>query len=361
MIAVSDLARAIINSGNYVYHVRVSSWLGDQLLADEVPIATGSEDCDRGLAVPERATFEVPKRVAGFDWTPTDDRSPLAAQGQTLKVSLGVGQGADGVEWFQRGEFLIQSAEEQDDSMLVTCVGLLALVDEAKFVSPFQPSGTIASTLRALIEPAVTADLDMAPPDRAVPTSAVNWDSDRLGAVHELLDAWPAEARMNELGYLEVVPDVVPTAALRSFTNGSGGTLVRASGSSARDGGFNLVVATGYAADGGEVRGLAYVRNGPWRYEGGPANPLPVPFGYASPLLTTNAQSEAAAATVLRRKMRAAVLRSFVVDAVPDPTIQLGDPVAITTEHVTGLLCTVEAFGLPYTPGSMRLKVVSTT
>lgn len=368
MIAVSDAVRSVLG-GSFEYHIQVQSWLGDQLLADDVPVTAGSEDSDRSLAVPERVSFTVPKVDRGFDWTPTTDDHPLAAKGQTLKVSLGVGKGPDGIEFFQRGEFLISDSKEADDgqTIAVTCVGQLALIDEAKFAAPFQPTGTIMSTVRQLLEPAVAVDLGDAPPDRAVPASAVNWDSDRLGALGELLDSWPAVSRMNEGGYLEIHPDTTPTVAdaVRTFTNGADDaefpTVITATGSSTRDGGFNVVVATGQASDGGEVRGLAYVIAGPWAYVVGPANPLPVPFGYSSPLLTTVAQCTAAANTVLARKMREAVLRRFTVIAVPDPTIQLGDPVLITNDYVTGLLCTVESITLPYfATGPMTLEVVST-
>jgi hypothetical protein len=358
MIDVSDTVRSVLD-GSYEYHIQVQSWLGDQLLADDVPVSAGSEDSDRSLTVPERATFTVPKIVRGVDWTPAGDDSPLAANGPTLKVSLGVGKGPDGVEWFQRCELLISQTTENGDgtTLDVTAVGLLGLVDEAKFVAPFQPDGTIGSTVRALLEPAVTVDLGMAPTDRSVPTSAVNWDSDRLGALGDLLDAWPAVPRMNEGGYLEILPDTVPTAgdAVREFSSGTGGTVITAVGSSSRDGGFNVVVATGTSSDGSELRGLAYVSSGPWSYVGGAANPLPVPYSYSSPLLTTQAQCDDAAQTVLRRKMREAVLRRWTVTAVPDPTIQLGDPVL-----VDGVLCTVETISLPYfATGPMTLGVVS--
>lgn len=363
MIAVSDTVRSML-TGSFVRYVQVQAWLGDQLLADDVPVSAGDEDTDRSIRVPERVTLTVPKRARGVDWTPTSDSSPLAAKGQTLKISLGVGIGPDGVEYFQRGEFLISDTEENTDglSLTVTVVGLLALIDEADFIAPFQPSGTIASTARSLVEPAVTLDLGMAPTDRAVPTSAVNFDSDRLQAFYDLLDAWPAVPRMNEGGYIEVLPDTVPTAAdaVRSFTNGLGGTVVSASGKSSRDGGFNTVVATGYAADGTEIRSVAYVTSGPWAYPGGASNPLSVPFVYSSPLLTTAAQCLAAAVTVRNRKMRQAVLRTFVITAVPDPTLQVGDAVLVSTDYDTDLLCTVEAMGLPYfATGPMTLTVVS--
>jgi hypothetical protein len=361
MIDVPDAARSVIDSGTFTYYVRAQAWLGDQLLAEDVPLAGGTEDSDLTLNVPERLTLEVPRLADDTDWTPTFDEHPLAANGQTLKLSLGVGMGRDGIAWFQRGEYLIQSAEESDDVVKVVAVGLLALVDEAKFVTPFQPTGTIGSTLRALMEPAVTVDLDDAPADRAVPVSSINWDADRLGAVGELLDAWPAVLRMHPQGYAEILADVAPTVSVRSFTNDPAtGTIVTAAGATSRDGGFNVVVATGYAADGAEVRGVAQVESGPWAFGVGTANPLPVPFGYSSPLISTNAQAAAAARTVLRRKMRQSVLRAFTITCPPDPTIQLGDPVDVTTDHVDELLCTVERIGLPLFPGTMTLRVVST-
>lgn len=360
MIEVPDAVRTIIDSGTFIYWVRASSWLGDQLLAEDIPIEAGGEETDNALNVPERVTLTIPRTARGIDWSPTYDEHPLAAKGQTLQISLGVGVSGDQVEWFQRGEFLIVESVDQDDTVRVTAAGLLALIEEAKFVAPFQPVGTLGGTLRALLEPAVPVDLDASPADRSVPTSSINWDSDRLGAVAELLDAWPAVLRMHPQGYAEVIPDVAPTVAVRSFTNGTGGTVVTAGGSTTRDGGFNVVVATGYAADGGEVRGIAEVYTGPWAYGTGPANPLPVPFGYTSPLLTTNAQCRAAAETVLRRKMRQAVLRAYTITCPPEPTLQVGDAVEITTDQVTGLLCTVESLSLPYGPGTMSIRVVST-
>lgn len=361
MITVGADARAVIDSGTFTYQVRASSWLGDQLLADNIPIVGGGEDSDRSLRVRERVVITVPKYDdAGNWWVPTRDDSPLAANGQTLKISLGVGIGVDGTEWFQRGEFLIIQTRESGESLEVTAAGLLYLVQEAGFISPFQPSGTLAETLRALVEPAVQVNLDEAPADRAVP-SAINWDTDRISAVYSLLDAWPAEARMNEQGYLDIVPIETPVAPIAWFTDSAGGTVVSAVGSSDRDGGFNVVVATGTATDGSEVRGVATVGSGPWTYTTGSANPLPVPFGYSSPLLTTQAQCEAAAQTVLARKMREAMLRRFTITAVPDPTIQLGDPIQLNSIDVVSLLCTVETINLPFLPGPMTLTVVSTS
>lgn len=363
MITVSARARSIL-AGSFEYHISVQSWLGDQLLAEQVPVAAGQEETDRGLRVPERVTLTVPKVTGAINWTPTTDTSPLAANGQTLKISLGVGKGPDGIEWFQRGEFLIQETEENDDglTLAVTAVGLLALIDEAKFVAPFQISSTLVATARALIEPALTMDLTDAPPDRALPTSPVTFDTDRLAGFYALIDTWPAQVRMHEGGYLVVTQAVTPTVAdvVRSFTTEPGGTVISASGKSSRDGAFSAILATGYALDGTEVRAVRYVATGPWAYPTGAANPLPVPYTFTSPVISSQLIAGIMAYVIMGRESRRAALRQYTLTCVPDPTLQVGDVVLVTTSTVTNLLCTVETIALPYfATGPMKIKVVS--
>ncbi len=354
MIVVPDSIRSILGRSCTRY-LRVESWLGDQLLADDVPAFGGGEEVDASLTVPERVTLTVPRRDRGMSWSPTVDDHPLAAHGQRLRVQLGVG-GPSGVEWIQRGWYLVQSARPDGDEVRVEAVGLLTLVEEADLISPYQPSGSLTGTLRGLVEPALTVDLGGAPTDRAVP-AGLNWDSDRLAAVYELLDAWPAEARVTENGYLAVTTPAAVGTPVLDLTNGAGGTVIQATGETTRDGCFNAVVARGTAPDGGQIQGVAYDHVGPRRY-GGPFNPLPVPYYYFSPLLATAAQCAAAAATILARLRRQAG-RVLEVEMVPDPTIQDGDVVTVTTEDLDHVPAVVERLNLPYTAdgGSQRLIV----
>jgi hypothetical protein len=327
------------------------------LLAEDIPVDAAMEDSDRSLRVPERVTFSIPRTDRGVSWSPVRDEHPLAANGQTLRVKLGVGLAYTEVEWFQRGVFLIQDSAAEEDTVTVNAVGLMTYLDEARLVSPFQPTGTLVSTLRALIEPALTVAVDAALVDRAVP-AAINFDEDRLGAVMELLDAWPADAYVDPGGFLQVVKATQSSTPLLTLTDGVGGTIITASGSSTREGAANVVVARGTAADGGQVQGQAYDTTGGPKSYGGAFNALPVPRFFASPLLTTLAQCDAAAATMLAR-LRRSTGREFVVSMVPHPGIQTGDVVSITTADYRGLVCSVEALKLPYLPdgGPMSLTV----
>ena len=366
MITVSDTARTLINSGRYVYHVRASAWLGDQLLHDNVPIASGSEEGDRDLAVTDRVTLRVPRRAYGMDWTPTAGDSPLAARDQTLKISLGIGQGADEPEWFQRGEFLItETVPSGSDELAVTCASLLTLADEARFTTPFVPATTLGGTLRKLLEPSVLVDLTDAPGDRSITLTTVAWDTDRLAAVNEVLDAWPAEAVMTEQGILRVYPTTPPTEALRTFSDEAGGTVVSAAGYSRRVDPVTTVIATGYAADGAEVRTVYPVLESgpPGSLAGTPGrltDKLRVPTKIVSGLLSNLGQTSATARFLSTRMARRYTLKRLLVETAPDPTIQLGDCVGVWAEQVW-TLGTVETLDLPYTPGLMRLEVVALT
>lgn len=355
MLDYSDALASVLQR-SFTYRVRAQSWLGPDLLSDNIPIAGGSEDVDRTLRVPERVTLTIPRQANGYDWTPLPDDHPLAANGQRLHVEYGVDIGLGQIEWLPRGWFVVSDSEAQGDAVTVTLTGLLSLIDEARLIGPFQPTGTIVSTLRNLVEPAVTLDVDAALSDRAVP-AGINYSDDRLQAVLDILDAWPADAMVSADGYLSVFPAVQSTTPVLALSDGTGGTLITATGSSTRDGAFNVVVAEGTTTDGAQVQGTAYALGGPKGY-GSYFNPLPVPFFYASPLLTTLVQCKAAAATVLARLLRTTT-QAFRVDLVPDPRVQVGDVVTVTTGDYDAVLCNVEALQLPYTPdgGPMTLTV----
>ncbi|MBQ1039285.1 DUF5047 domain-containing protein [Micromonospora sp. C81] len=360
MIHLSDTAQSVLTR-SHKRRVMVESWRGGKLLAASVPVDTATEEVDRSRRVPQRLTLTVPRRVQGVSWAPTTDTHPLAANGQWLRVQLGIEVGNGITEWFQRGWFVIHSSNADGDTVTVEAVGLLHLIDEARFVTPFQPTGTFSTTLRQLLEPAMTVIIDGALNDRAVPAS-MNWEEDRLGAVGELLDAWPAASRVTEHGFLHVYPATTPTTAdLNLSDTGPDATIIRSTGGSTRENVFNTVVARGTNSDGAQVQGVAYDTTGP-KAIGGPFNPLPVPFYFPSPLLTTIDQVNQAAQTVLDRKRQEAG-REFQVEMVPHPGLQDGDTVSITTDEVSGLLCTVQALTLPYTAdgGSQLLTVRSLT
>lgn len=353
MITLSTEATSVLTR-SFTYRCMVESWRGSDLLADDIPVETAREEVDRSIRVPERLTLTVPRLDRGVSWSPVTTDHPLAANGQRLRVQLGIDIGNGRTEWFQRGWFRIYDTDTDGDTVSVAAVGLLSMIDEARLVSPYQPSGTLLSTLRGLVEPALTV-VTTGLTDRSVP-AGINYDEDRLGAVMSLLDAWGADAWVTEDGYLSVAPMGPSLTPVLTLTNGTGGTIIEASGSSTVENAFNVVVARGEASDGAQVQGQAIDFSGPKAF-GGPFNPLPVPYFYASPLLTTNDQANIAAATVLSRFKRS-TSKEFQVEMVPHPGLQAGDTVSITTDDYSGLAA-VESLTLPYTNpvSSQTLKV----
>jgi hypothetical protein len=343
VITISEAAAASLLRGNQKRYIRVESWYDDQLLSDDLPVEGGKETVDLGSNVPERVTFTVPKTAGGIDYTPDDLLSPLAANGQMIRVSLGIEIGFEEIEWMQRGWFVITESEVRGAAVEVAAAGLLWKIDEARLVSPLQPSGTFKSTIQRLVEPALTVEFDPALVDRAVPAS-VNYDEDRLGSLQTTLDAWPAKAEVTNEGYLLVSPVGDMATAVVELSTGPGGTVIEKVGKSTRDGVYNAVVAEGQTSDGQVVRGVAYDLNGPKR-SGGPFNELPVPFYLSSPLITTAAQASAAASSRML-SLKRSLSFTYDVEMIPHPALQAGD--RVTLDDADGI---IEKLELPWSAG----------
>lgn len=351
--AVSALSRS------YGYYARYSSWLGDTLLATDIPVDSGNESADRKSAVAERVELTVPLRYRGTSWAPSADLSPLAANGQRIRVELGIGLNSTQIEWFQRGEFVIVNVDTDDDSVQVTCAGLMYLVEEARLVSPYQPSGDLATTIRGLVEPAVPVVFDPALVNRSVP-SGMNFDEDRIAGLGELVDAWPADYVMTSEGYLYVFSTTAARTPVTTISDGAGGAVVEVAGRSTREGAYNTVVARGQTTAQAQIQAVAYDTSGGPKSFGGPFNPLPVPYYFSSPLMTTVGQCKSSAETILKRLQRD-TSRQFQVEMVPDPRLQVGDLVTLSCREYTGL-AEIDALRLPYgpdTPMAVDLRTVS--
>jgi hypothetical protein len=360
LITVSDEAAAVIESGTFVYDVRIDSYYDGDLVAADLPLQIGPAElgirANRGAR--QRVTFDVPRELDGIVWAPDGTtRHPLAANGQRVHVQLGVGTRGgttDFIDFFGRGWFVVMSAEASGDVVSVECEDLLTLIEEARLVVPYQPSGTLSTALRGLIEPALTVTVDAGLNDRSIP-AGINWDDERLSNVQQVLDAWPAEAAVTADGYLQVVPPADPSAAAVASIVQDEGTIVSAAGSSKRQDGFSAVVARGTAADGGQVQAIAYDTTTARSYPG-PWNPLVVPYFFFSPLLTTVQQCTQAANTVLARLGRESA-RRFKIEAVPDPRLQLGDMINVESDAYTGR-ATIEEQALPYRAGGSGMTLV---
>lgn len=360
MIDISDQAAAVMAEGGYVMYTRIESWRGPELLDDDIPVDSGTESIDVTSAVPETIELTVPRLVRGTSYSPGSSADhPLASWGQRLRVYVGVGLGSQ-VEWIRRSWFYITDTGTEGDTVTVTADGLLGLIQEANFISPVTAAGNYTTMVRQLVEPTLTVDFTNAPADRAVPAGLV-WTDGRLDALHELLDAWPATAFVDQDGVLQVVAVGDTSTSSLDLTDGRDGTTMQWGGSTSRDGAASAVVARGYDSTGADVQAVAYDRSptSPTNYDG-PFSSLPVPFVFFSPLLTTVAQCQAAANTILaRRQIQAS--RTITTEAVPYLALQARDGVTATAETlgIAGEFGIVDQLTMPLTAtsGAMRLGV----
>jgi hypothetical protein len=373
MITVSDECGRILETGSFTLSCRATVTLAGQVIADDLPVVGGHEEFDDNLAVPERVTVKFPRTIDGVDMIPTAATSPLAPYGQRLHIKLGVGISGGKTEWLDRGEFLIWEVSLNGNAEIeVVAVGLLELIDEARLVAPFQPTGTFTTALRQLLEPAVTVivDPDVTALDRTVPTG-INEDEDRLGALNNLMKAWPARCQMTPAGYLAVLPaDDYPYdfgyVQLYNFTE-DGITqnladIIEVGGTITREGLANTVVARGQDAVGNQMIGVAYDKtpSGPTSLRG-PFNPLPVPIYYFSPLLSTSQQCQDAAVSLLRRKAAQAA-QKLELRCVPDPRFCGNDRIDYIAERSTdidrSIPVVIERMTLPYTADSGPMVLI---
>ena len=343
----------------------VSAWKGTTLLAESVPVAGGRLTADVTQEVPERLTFTVPDYADGYSWVPDTADHPLAACGQFVEVDIHVWRSltpdpdSPPTSTTRLGRFQIQSWDHDEDgfTVQVECVGLLQKALDARFRTPQVPrsAGTLASEFRRLMVPGIPVEVSDSLVDRAVPQS-FQWDEDRLGALYEIADAWPARLRVDQFGVLQVLPPLpdepVPVVWL---TDGHRGTLISAPREGSRDGVYNVVVARSTMTDSPAKEPLQAVREVGY----GPLMPSEygeVTFFWSSPLAATWTALDQSAATILADKIRPARVR--VVRCAPDPRIELGDGVQLRqgTRETRGF---VVATDLPLTVdgGDMSVTV----
>ena len=327
---------------------RVQSWLGGVLLDEDVPVLGGRLTWDASNNVPDQLRMTVPRYDGMRDYLPSTPDAALARFGQQLDVTITVG----GVD-VRMGRYLIVDWEYDESVIQVTAAGLLQIAVDSRLLQATSPrdDGTMRSEFIRLLPEQMSAQFSSGLVDRPIPRS-MSWDENRIEALWEIADAWPAVLRPDPWGQVIVKPPVsVSPFPVLSVTDGEGGTVVSVPRSDTRDGAYNIVVARS-SADGVDAQAVARVVSGPMNV----ATYNPVPKFYASPLLTTAEQCQATA-NAMRDEAgrRSSILK---VRMAPDPRPELDDTIGVTREGVLDLGVVV-AVDMPLTvnDGDMRVDV----
>lgn len=351
-------------AGTVTWSCRVVSWLGSDVLADNVPVSGGSVSADTTQDVPEKLTMTVPRYAAPhdgddvFDWRPAEDdyTHPLARYGQQLDVTIVVGSTATATVWeVPIGRYRITDwADDDAGKITVTAEGLLGLARDDLFTSPTSPAAgaTLVSEAQRIVPGGMTVAYDASLTDRACPASMA-WSDSKLAALQEIATAWPALLRSDSYGgvLFNAPLPAVPVPVL-FLTDGVGGTVVAAPRSDTRKDVYNRVIASSSNSGTADISAVADVTDGPLSVNGDYGV---VAMKWSSPLITSIDTAAASAATTLANNMRPAL--SIPVTMAPDPRVELDDPVQVTRngDQVWGYVINYQ---IPLTTGdSMQLTV----
>ncbi len=333
-----------------------------QLVVSGIPVASGSVTDDETQDVARDLGVSVPRRISldegitETDLLPTKDLDPLECYGQQAKINYNVTLPSGRIETFDLGLARLQTWDEEDSGEIaLTGAGLLLEAQEDRLLRAVQVRRGTAfpDAARQMVGQILPVAIDEALPARS--TGAFTFEEDRLAALGDLLDAWPARAYVDDQGVLQITKpyDDATDPVVRVVRDGEDGTLAKAPRGNSREGRYNGVIATGETpVDMTPVSGAAYLREGAMRWNGPFGN---VPYGMSSPLLTTVAQCNAAAATRLQNLQRATRPRSL--EMVPDARLQPGDIIRVESSDEPPLLLRIASIELSLTyAGLMRVS-----
>lgn len=311
----------------------VTSWRGGEQIGD-LPVEAGTIDWFSDVAVAGRLELTVPQTYAPRGFT-----DAVGTYGQRLNVQQTI-HAAQGSFTLNLGWFVVAAWQWEYPACDIEGLTLDQLLDEYRLVQPFQASAptTYLEALEELCEGVLPVSAGVA--DKAVGV-AISQDEDRSLAINDVRKGWGVDVRVDDDGVVAVTPKRTLGTPVRSWQHGQASAFVSLGSSGLRDDVFNMVVARSEKADGTPLQAVATDDNpaSPTYYRG--------PYGrrvrfFAANLATTLAQVQAAADTVLAQEMRRT--RLIVVDAPPDPRLEIGDTVSVTDlhgdEHV-GLLAAV--------------------
>lgn len=273
----------------------------------EIPILGGDVKYSAGAEI--RSTLTL---TTSWPW-PLTSSDTLVPYGHYVYVERGIAFGNGQREWVGLGYYRIDTIEQDespDGEIVITASDRNAGLKDGRLLTPKQYASTLTNgdVVNSLIWGVYFFAGIIEWDDTAVRDDTINRtiiaEDDRLGTLRDLLTS------LGKIGYwdhrgifvIKTPPDVTG-APQWEITAGSNGVLVQMSRALTREGVFNAVVATGEAGDtAAPVRAVATDNNpASPTYYSGPFGP--VPRFYSSPFITTTAQAQSAAQSLLKQNL----------------------------------------------------------
>jgi Putative Ig domain len=356
--------------------VYADAWYNGELAAPGLRIKDGSIEFDLGSDV--QGVLHLTVEDPTGDLVALKDDDPLAVYGQEIQIRYAVSSSGAAAETdpIGLGWYRIQTNETNEtwlntgDARGVVRAGAeiilegldrVSILEDARLLTLAQPAagatclGEIARLTNDLVPLGV---IGAGIVDVAVPRSVV-YTEDRVAAIRDLANALGAMIRVNGDGALDIRKPTVAGADsvwfIETASAGVVGSLSSYRSVMTRDGVVNAVVAQGETGtDHAPVQAIAYDMDpGSPTVWDGPYGEVPAFF--SSPLLTTTAMAQAAATTRLDSYRRGRD-RTFVLDIIPNPLLELDDPVFVQLpdRYFIGRIVKIS---LPLTPGPAKVTV----
>lgn len=290
--------------------------------------------------------------VANRDFVPSaattvDQAHPLHPFGAYVSLARGIGNELVHLGLFRIDSVSLDRTGDAASPVRVTATDWSAWVADARFTTPTTRQTwagavvtpqLVSEAAAAILEEAKIAGLVSATTDRVATNYLNERTANRLEALKALADSqgWVCFAQPDGLIYFGPGPAPATDPVQVALVEGENAVILSQSFTLNRDQVYDVVVASN---DQGSVVGSAYdsnplspiARSGsdsvtPWT-GAGPFHPSAKPFFFASPVITSVPQAQAAAVTTLQRV--ALPSDRVEVATVPIPDLRVGDVVTL--------------------------------
>lgn len=323
----------------------------------EIPIIGGDVRLDSTADI--RGTLDLTTIDESWKAAVGDAITPY---GREIYVERGITYGDGSTEWVGQGYYRIYSVSQDSaprGTLRVSAKDRMSGLIDARSMSPqsFGAGTSVSSIFDYLVEEVygsgvvIVFDFDAA--SATFPTAHV-LEEDRYKFLKDIADSFGKVMYYDYAGRLRIESAPEPSIAVFDVSHGEGGVLVSVSRTLTRDGVYNAVVATGEVV--GEfppVRAGAYDLNpNSPTFWNGPFGQ--VPMFYSSSFITTEAQAQSAADSILQRQLGVPYEMSLTM--VPNPALEPLDPIAVSyDDRELSELHVLQSITIPLTPeGAMQ-------
>lgn len=337
VLQVADLSDIAAGSHRAVFEARVltSFQVGEDPAGTVIPILGGDVQFDATAEIFASLSLQTTGTAPdGTSLFPRRAGDLLAPYGNEIFLRRGVDLGPE-IIWVPLGIFRINDAEQDDafDAPIqIAGQDRMAGIVDGRLVDPVQfdagrTIGSIVAELVAPIYPAAVIVFDD-DSDQAALGRQLLVEESRYEALQDIARSLGKVIYFDGIGVLRIEDAPEPDTITWHVRAGRHGVLITADRQVSREGMANGIVATGEGGDTEDpVRGIAVDAgpNSPTRWGGRFGR---VPRFYSSPILTTEAQAQKAAESLLRRYIGMPYNVSF--GTVPNPVLRPRDVIRIT-------------------------------